>query len=301
MPPTPWPPLLEAALDCAARGWPVFPLRRGSKRPTGHPAANCPHTGRCSNGHLTPEQRATTDPELITRAWSAVPYGIGLATGPAGLVVIDLDKPKTNRKKDAPCGATTFRALCERTGQPAPATRTVRTAGGGTHLYFTAPPGTHLRNTAGTLGPLVDTRAWGGYVVAPGTELPAGRYELANDCPVAALPAWLQNLLTPPPAAVPAGPLLAPAVSGSAAAKAALAAECGAVQRAPDKQRNTVLNRAAFKIGRFIAWGDITRHEVEDAFQAAGTVRGLTAAECRATIRSALDSSIRKARPRQAA
>ncbi|MGI5516009.1 bifunctional DNA primase/polymerase [Streptomyces sp. CA-106131] len=38
---------------------------------------------------------------------------------------------------------------------------------GGFHLYFAAPPGVRLGNTAGRLGKRIDTRAWGGHVVAP--------------------------------------------------------------------------------------------------------------------------------------
>ncbi|ARQ69972.1 bifunctional DNA primase/polymerase [Streptomyces marincola] len=300
MTPDPRAALLHAALATAARGWPVIPLRPGDKRPAGHPQGNCPRTGRCSDGHIVPEQRATLDTGLIRAAWSHRPYNVGIATGPAGLVVIDFDTPKTKDEKDSPCGETTFQALCERAGQAVPTTYRVRTASGGTHLYFTAPDGVRLRNTAGRLGPLIDTRAWGGYVVAPGSTTPAGAYELVDPVPVAPLPRWLLALLRPAPPR-PVGPLRLPAVSGSRAARAALEQECAAVTAAPEGQGNVTLNRSAFKVGRFVAWGDIPRHEVEDAFQAAGEARDLTAAECRATIRSALDSSIRKARPRDAA
>lgn len=219
------------------------------------------------------------------------------------LVVIDLDKPKTTSLKgssDAPDGATIFGALCERAGHAVPDTYRVRTASGGTHLYFTAPDGVRLTNTAGTIGELVDTRAWGGYVVAAGSITDAGAYEALSDSVTVPLPEWLQTILKPAPAR-PTGPLRLPAVDGSRAALSALEAECAVVSTAPDKQRNTTLNRCAFKVGRFVAWGDIPRHVVEEAFQGAGQARGLTAAECRATIRSALDSSIRTARSREAA
>ncbi|MGG2461743.1 bifunctional DNA primase/polymerase [Streptomyces sp. RGM 3693] len=291
--------LLAAALTAAERGWAVFPLRPGNKRPALHSEARCPGTGPCATGHLKWEQRATTDLARIQAAWSAGPYNVGIATGPSGLLVVDLDVPKNN-KKDAPCGATTFTALCERAGQPMPATYTVRTASGGQHLYFAAPSGVRLTNTAGALGPLVDTRACGGYVVAAGSTTLTGPYEATSDAAVAPLPAWLLQLLQPAPAR-PVAPLHLPAVSGNRAALAALDAECAVVAAAPDKQRNNVLNRCAFKVGRFVAWGDLPRHVAEDAFQAAGEARGLTAAECRATIRSALDSSLRTARHRDAA
>jgi hypothetical protein len=294
---------LAAALDAAARGWHVFPLRPGTKRPALHGEAACPRTGQCSAGHVKWEQRATTDPERIRAAWSANAFNIGIATGPSGLLVVDLDMPKNRSHKsssDAPCGAATFAALCERAGHAVPETYRVRTASGGEHLYFTAPDGVRLANTAGTIGELVDTRAWGGYVVAAGSITDAGAYEAVSGSVVAPLPEWLQTILKPAPARS-TGPLRLPAVDGSRAARAALEAECDIVSAALDKQRNTTLNRCAFKVGRFVAWGDIPRHVVEEAFQGAGEARGLTAAECRATIRSALDSSLRKARPREAA
>ncbi|MEV5874363.1 bifunctional DNA primase/polymerase [Streptomyces sp. NPDC052101] len=292
--------LLRAALDAAARGWHVFPLRPGTKRPALHGEASCSLTGVCASGHQKWEQRATTDQDRIRATWSRAPFNVGIATGPSGLVVVDLDMPKDKGSSDAPSGAATFEALCERAGHAVPETRRTRTASGGQHLYLAAPSGVRLANTAGSLAPLVDTRAWGGYVVAAGSITPAGRYETVSGSPTAALPVWLLRLLEPA-AVQPAAPLRLPAVSGSRAAVAALEAECAEVSAAPESQRNITLNRCAFKVGRFVAWGDVPRHVVEEAFQAAGEAHGLTVAECRATIRSALDASIRKARPRDAA
>ncbi|WP_405811166.1 bifunctional DNA primase/polymerase [Streptomyces sp. NBC_01520] len=294
--------LLTAALDAAERGWHVFPLRPADKRPALHSESVCPLTGDCAGGHRKWEDRATVDPDRIRRAWADRPFNIGIATGPSGLVVVDLDMPKrkTNSSMDTPGGVTTFKALCERAGQAVPTTYRTRTASGGRHLYFTAPDGIRLGNTAGTLAPLVDTRAWGGYVVAAGSSTAAGPYEATALAPIAPLPGWLSLLLQPTRLA-PVGPLVAPVVSGSRAGRAALERECRRVVAAPEKQGNNTLNRCAFKVGRFIAWGDLARHEVEAAFQGAGEARGLTAAECRATIRSALDSSIRTARPRETA
>ncbi|MFE9483418.1 bifunctional DNA primase/polymerase [Streptomyces spororaveus] len=294
------PLLVDAALTAADRGWPIFPLRPGSKTPALHRDDRCPRTGACVGGHVKWEQRATTDEAVIVRCWSHKPYNVGLATGPAGLIVVDLDMPKANSSQGAPDGADNLLALCERAGQPVPATLTVRTPSGGIHLYFTAPDGIRLGNTAGKLAPLIDTRAHGGYVVAAGSTTASGIYEVTDPSPVAELPVWLLALLRPPaPRSVC---LRMPgAVRAGSAARAALDAECDAVRQAPAKQANNTLNRSAFKVGRFVAWGDLPREEAEEAFQAAGEDRGLTVAECRATIRSALDSSARTVRARETA
>ncbi|OKI16029.1 hypothetical protein A6A25_41305 [Saccharothrix sp. CB00851] len=118
---------------------------------------------------------------MIERCWSAGPFNIGIATGPSGLVVIDLDTRKTPddvpkdgwNRRGIVDGHDVFAAVCQEAGQPVPwETRTVRTARGGTHLYFRTPSGVELRSTEGDkgngLGWKVDTRAWG-HVVGPGS------------------------------------------------------------------------------------------------------------------------------------
>jgi hypothetical protein len=290
-------PLLASALWAAERGWPVIPLHPGSKRPAGHPERTCPGTGRCTDGHRTPEERATTDPDLIRAAWANRPYNVGIATGPAGLLVIDLDPVKAEEPKGAPDGATSLQALCERAGQVLPDTYRVRTARG-EHLYFTAPAGVRLKCSVDRLGPHIDTRAWGGYVVAPGSTTPDGTYEVAHDAPVAELPDWLTALLTEPDRAAPAPVRVH---DGTRAARVALERECAVIASAADGGRNSTLHRSACKVGRFVAWGDIPRHVVEEAIQVAGESTGLPPAECRTTIRSAMDWVIAHATPRRTA
>ncbi|MEU0931047.1 bifunctional DNA primase/polymerase [Streptomyces malaysiensis] len=260
--------LLRAALDAAERGWRVFPLRPGTKRPALHGDASCPRTGACTAGHRKWEQRATTNPDRIQAAWSRAAYNVGIATGPSGLVVVDLDMPKDKSSSDAPCGATTFRALCERAGHPVPTTYQTRTASGGQHLYFTAPNGVRLTNTAGSIAPLVDTRARGGYVVAAGSITPAGPYEALCGSVAAPLPPWLQTILRPTPKPVQAPP--GGTVGQSRRyADVALANEARNVARAADGTRNATLLRAARALGRLIASGDLTRDRVEDALRGA--------------------------------
>ncbi|MEV5310532.1 bifunctional DNA primase/polymerase [Streptomyces sp. NPDC052610] len=283
--------LLRAALEAAERGWHVFPLRVGTKRPALHGKDACPRNGPCTNGHLKWEQRATTDPDRIRAAWSRAPFNVGIATGPSGLLVVDLDVPKDKGSSDAPDGAATFQALCERAGHAVPTTYRTRTASGGEHLYFTAPDGVRLTNTAGTIAELVDTRAWGGYVVAAGSTTPAGNYEALCDSVAAPLPAWLHTILQPAPKPSQA-PSTAVTAQSRRYADVALANETANVAHAVEGEREATLFRAARALGRFVAWGDLPRSVVEQALQEAGQAAGLTAAECRSTLRSALDWSI---------
>ncbi|MEH0546197.1 bifunctional DNA primase/polymerase [Streptomyces sp. NPDC054884] len=283
--------LLRAALNAIERGWHVFPLRSGTKRPALHGEQSCPGTGPCAGGHRKWEERATTDPDRIRATWSHGPFNVGIATGPSGLLVVDLDVPKDNGSSDAPDGAATFGALCERAGHAVPATYRIRTASGGTHLYFTAPPGVRLTNTAGTVGELVDTRAWGGYVVAAGSVTPAGPYEPLCDAEAAPLPGWLHSVLKPAPKRSHVPSVAVPGQSGRYA-DVALAAETRNVATAQLGARESTLFRAARALGRFVAWGDLSRHSVEQALQEAGEAAGLTVAECRSTLRSALNWSI---------
>ncbi|KOG73784.1 hypothetical protein ADK77_08050 [Streptomyces antibioticus] len=207
---------------------------------------------------------------------------------------MDLDKPKSDT--DAPDGAASFEALCERHGQPVPTTRTIRTASGGAHLYFTSPGGTRLSNTAGTLAPLVDTRAYGGYVVAAGSVVDGFRYRVDGAALLRPVPQWLLAILAPPhpvnrPAASAPLPVVAAGRRGRYA-EAALRHETATVAAAQEGGRNAALLRAARALGRFVASGELPRALVEEALQGAGEVAGLPPAECRATIRSALDWSI---------
>ncbi|MFJ4405908.1 bifunctional DNA primase/polymerase [Streptomyces sp. NPDC088910] len=61
----------------------------------------------------------------------------------------------------------------------------MRTPSGGQHLYFRTPIGVQPSCSAGTLAPKVDTRAWGGQVVAPGSATPDGPYAVMDASPVA--------------------------------------------------------------------------------------------------------------------
>jgi Bifunctional DNA primase/polymerase, N-terminal len=285
--------LLDAALEHAARGWHVFPLRPGDKRPA---------IARW-------EQRATTDPQRIERCWGdGVAYNVGVATGPSGLVVVDLDQPKP----DAPApdewslpgvnwGLDVLAVLAERHGEELPVcTHRVLTCSGGEHLYFAAPPGFELRNSARKLGHLIDTRARGGYIVAARSVIDGRRYEAADTAELAVLPAWLTALLTHTGRSDPARweQALDAVARRSRYAAAALRGELDRVLDAPVGQRNHTLNTASFALGQLVATGLIPDTLATDALTHAARAAGLGEHETAATILSGITAGARHPRSR---
>jgi hypothetical protein len=279
---------LTGALTAADRGWPVFPLRPGEKRP---------------RPELTEwETRATTSRDRIWWWWHRHPDdNVAIATGPARLVVVDLDvagpdEPRPAEHPDARGGLDVFAALAEAHGYVPGSTCTVETPSGGRHLYFRAPDtGGPWRNTAGRVGWHIDSRAGGGYVLAAGSMVGGRRYTLVHDRPPIELPAWIAQRLAPSPA--PASPAEGWAPKGRGYAPAALAGEVQRVLDAPVGQRNAALNRATWNLARHIVTGVLARGDVEDALQVAGeAVGGQSAAGVAATIRSAIDARVREAR-----
>jgi Bifunctional DNA primase/polymerase, N-terminal len=275
--------LTTAALAAAERGWHVFPLRPGTKLPALHGHDDCPGTGPCTTGHQGWEQRATTYCERIRTAWARAFYNIGLATGPSGLCVIDLDTLKPGEtirpewaRHNATCGEDVLAMLAEQAGQELPGdTLTVRTPSAGLHLYYTAPEGVALRKTEGDrgngLGWKIDTRAWGGYMVAPGSIVDGRPYEYLCDRDPAPLPAWLAERLTPAP--LPPAPVtpLRPTIGRSRYLDAALRAEAAKVHRAPRSQRNATLYAAAVALGQLVAGGPLTEAEHQSVLLSAAT------------------------------
>jgi hypothetical protein len=249
-------PQLGWALYLASLGWSLFPLHPGTKQPTGHRAARCPGTGRCAEAHQTPEMRATTDLDAIRAAWEVRPWNIGVATGPSLLVVVDCDMPKDgDADPDGLTALAALAALAAERGGPLPATYTVTTPSTGRHLYYVSPPGAHLRSTQSHICPNVDTRAWGGYVVGPGSVLPNGGYELQDETNPVELPGWLVQANVDKPAATFSAPVQIRSAKPDAYGAAALRGEVERVRNAAPGSYNEVLSTAAYTIGRKVGAG----------------------------------------------
>lgn len=171
-------PCLAAALRCAAKGWPVLPLR-GKLPATVH---------GCKD--------ATTDRGVVAEWWRRDPEAnLGIATGTrAGVWVLDLDLHDPTAS-----GLVSMQAL-EGVHGPLPDTLTVRTGTGGLHMYWRMPQDRKVRNRA-AIRAGIDARGDGGYVVAPPSVHPTTgtTYEVPDlgRHPVVDAPLWLLDLVAP--------------------------------------------------------------------------------------------------------
>ncbi|MGW3347770.1 bifunctional DNA primase/polymerase [Nonomuraea rubra] len=282
------------ALAATARGWYVFPLAPGGKEPP--------------RGFTRWEERATIQPDIIRATWRK-PYNVGVACGPSGLVVIDLDRPKPGHtpppeleRSGIRDGADVFAALCADHGQEPPLeTFQVRTRRGGLHLYYSAPVGMTLTNTQGALGWLIDTRAVGGYVVGPGSRVRAsdgdGSYKVLHAPPVAPLPSWLAELLRPKalPAQTPVSIALAADRHGSYL-RAAIRGELERVTSSPPHGHNIALYRASVALGQLVAGGELSEADVTSWLINAAQEVGQPFGEAARTIASGLRAGARRPR-----
>ena len=174
--------LLNAALACAARGWPVFPCRPGRKDPA------------TEHGF----KDATIDPEQIRAWWAKRPdFNIAIPTGETTVDVLDIDIEPGGDGLGALAILNTAGLL---TGHGP----VVRTRSGGFHYYFT---GTRQRSSDARDHSPVDFKATGGYVLIPPSFVeaddrgPAGHYETISDTEPTASLDWriVRDLLIPPP------------------------------------------------------------------------------------------------------
>lgn len=158
--------MLDHALDWAGRGFRIFPLHPGTKRPVWKGWTN----------------DATNDEERIRSIWTERDYNIGVLTD--DLVVIDVDV------KNGKDGFSTLLEL----GLPLD-TLTVKTPSGGLHIYY---KGKSVACSTEKLGEGLDVRSFHGYVLAPGSRVGDRFYVLGTDAGLCAVPPILLPLLDKP-------------------------------------------------------------------------------------------------------
>ena len=200
-------PVLPSARAWARHGHGVFPLHYpvthagqtvcSCGKLCGKQAAKHPYSvrGFAPHGHLD----ATLNPHLIERWFGLCIPEANLGVSTEKLVVIDVD-PRDG-------GDESLKKLEAEYGE-LPLTWRSLTGGGGTHDIYKAPDGVEIASFGADsmndppLGPGIDVRARGGYIVAPPSRhISGGVYAWSvdhhpADTPLAPAPDWLVKRLT---------------------------------------------------------------------------------------------------------
>ena len=262
--------LARAALAYAAEGVAVFALC---------PRGKVPAIPKREGGRGFYD--ATTDVRVICEWWQRWPNAnIGTPTGQQ-FDVLDVD-PRHG-------GDESLTALVREFG-PLPRTDETTTGGGGRHLYFVADP--RLRCSEGKLGPGLDVRAAGGYVVAPPSVHPSGRpYRwVAPRAPLAPWPSSLVSGLLPKPS--PSAPCAAARIAApgaSAYGAAVLRRACESVAAAVEGIRHVTLRKRARTVAGFVASGEIELSVALSCLMSAADSAGLPQREAEAVVAWAFD------------
>jgi hypothetical protein len=239
-----------AALKLARQGVPIFPCG-ADKKP------------------LTPNgfKNATADGTTVHEWWSCYPEAlIGVPTG-IKFVVLDLDL----QHADA-------RAWYDENRERLPRTRTHITRSGGRHLLFK--PNVLVKNSAGKLGPHIDTRGTGGYIVW----WPAHGHEVLQGGVLAEVPGWVLEALNPAPVVVPfrrrvlrQDEDLIPLIRQILGAR--------------EGERNSITFWAACRLAEHVRSGQVSRNDMIDIVVDAATRVGLPPREAKTIALSALRST----------
>lgn len=147
---------LKSALALARRGFRVFRLQAGSKRPL-------------KGDEWT--KTATSNPTEVFELWAERDYNIGVLAD--GLVIVDCDV------KGGLDGVAAYGAF-----DAAPNTFAVDTPSGGRHYYYRAEDA----YSQAPLAPGIDIRSGNGYVLGPGSIIDGKPYVIVNKADVAPLP-----------------------------------------------------------------------------------------------------------------
>lgn len=274
---------LDNALRAAAQDYAVAPTTINKT-----PAIPSPHDkghgckGQCGQpGHGVYD--ATTNTADVRRLFGLAPKAVGYLIACRGrLVGLDIDV------KNGVNGYETLAELGRKHGFEIPRiTTTVFTPSGGAHVWLTVPEGVTVPNSVGRLGPGVDVRGTGGYVVGPGSTGRNGEYgfhpKLGYVDPQPVPEPLLRLMLPPAPVVRPQRRVTtAPDAEGRA-----LAGLVNVVLSSTQGNRNSALYWAASKAWAHVSDGHLAADDVESELVSAATRVGLSEAEARRTVASA--------------
>jgi len=158
----------------------------------------------------------------------------------------------------------------------APLTRTHRTRSGGIHWLFA--PNDKVKCTASKLGPHVDTRGHGGYIIW----WPACGFEVLHGAVLAPVPDWIVERLNPKPLPI----VTKFASTHSAPTSASIRGALQVLARAQEDERNHCLFWASCRLGEAVRARTITEGEALALVLSVGRQVGLSDREILRTARS---------------
>jgi hypothetical protein len=191
-------PILDAVLDYARRGIPLFPVWRAVPFRNGTFVCGCGRLS-CTAPAKHPLARAvphglrdaSSDETRVRNFWSNYPdANIGAVMG--AIVAIDIDLRHGGNVGDI-----------EKIHGAMPRTWRARTGSGGEHIYF-ATSSSVIRNSRGQLATGVDIRGQGGFaILPPSLHISGNRYAWQRGCapdelPLAPLPSSIAATLEQP-------------------------------------------------------------------------------------------------------
>lgn len=158
---------LDYALEAYDLGLKVFPLKPNSKLPQVEDWENW----------------AKNATEKALRHFTN--HNFALACGPSNVTAIDLDVKKGED------GYKSFNQIQKELSEDFPDTWKVRTPSGGLHIIYQG----LTKTTAHKLGPGIDTRSKGGYIVLAGSTIDGKSYQSETEITLSPIPVSLENLI----------------------------------------------------------------------------------------------------------
>lgn len=162
---------IKYALQYTGMGLYVFPLSARSKKPP--------------KGFAWREQSSNDPNKIYTWAKTYPLCNWAVDCGKSNLIVLDEDN------KNGKCGADALLELEDTYGSiHATDTLMIGTPTGGVHYYYRG----LSRSSVDKIAVGLDIKSFGGYVVAPGSQVDDGAYEILRYCDIAKVPDWLSGL-----------------------------------------------------------------------------------------------------------
>lgn len=299
-------PNLRQALELVDLGYMVFALSD-----TGKPYPNCQE---CRRHHDEPNDyeqcsclfchgcyAGTNLFKDLEAMWQEQPDSlVGIRTGKASNIFV-LDFDVHDNGKD---GIATLTEMTQIDNLLLPTT-TVLTSGGGIHLYYRYPHTQKVQNdNRGGVGPGVDVKGDGGFVIAPPSQKrDRVSYKWYPGCspqrvtPVAASPALLALLPQPKQADHYVYTTQSFEVDLSTMVSYDFQRALDQLEFAPNGSRNSYLYTAACRGGEAIAAGAMHWDKVRVLLAQYGSAAGLTRSEIRGTVRGGLARGMREYKP----